>query len=340
MAGILGQYPGYNIGNALSRGTDAFMRAYEMGERSDARKAQLERQKQQDAMQQQLFDMQKQSFQTPEQKYQQSIDIAKEEAKIKAQYADPKPVFGGTGVSNQAMNYAITLRPKIESGQASPQEQAIYNMSVQQLTKPQVIKAPDGTVYERPGIDISRVFGGGQPAAQQTTSAQPTGPNVLFEAKPEDVKPVPVEKTRMLALSQSGLRGLDAAEKLLFDAKGQLNTSLLYKMKSPSRAAITSGALGEDASMLYSALVGAVRDKLRLESGAAIPVEEAAEEALRFMPGPFDTEKTAKFKLNSIRQVLQDQNMWAGIGVEGADKQANTQTQQTTNNDPLGLFGE
>ena len=267
-----------------------------------------------------------------------SPSVALAAKKFALEAGEQKPAFGGTGATNQAMNYAITLRPKIDSGTATPQEQAIYNMSVQRLTKPQVYRAPDGSVVEIPGMNIDQIFGGtaqpGQPQQPKSTSDITT----LFDPVPEEAKPIPTEKTRMLSLSQSGVSGLDRAEKIIFGDDGSgFNRGVLTTLFGAPAGAISSGMMGEEASQAYSSLLGAVRDKLRLESGAAIPVEEAQEELKRYLPGPFDSAKTAKMKLDSIRAVLNDYQSYGGIGLNVPETK---KTEKAPSSDPLNLFGD
>jgi len=136
-------------------------------------------------------------------------------------------------------------------------------------------------------------------------------------------KPVPTEKTRLLTISESGKKGVDDVESILFNEDGSLNRGVVAALNAPFGTA-ASGALGQAASQAYNQIIGAIRDKLRLESGAVIGEEEMAREMQRYLPGIFDTPEVARKKLDALRDVMDSYQELGGRGVveQGKDKVA------------------
>lgn len=151
----------------------------------------------------------------------------------------------------------------------------------------------------------------GQAFPQGAKISRPSAVNVNV-GNPD--APVQTEKTRLLAIAGSGSKAIKSAEKMFFK-DGVYNIGLAKTLALPDAAA-ASGVLGEEASQAYSAVFGAVQDKLRLESGAAIPEAEVKMAMRRYLPAPFDTEDSARKKLKSLSDTL---DLYNELGARGID---------------------
>ena len=147
-----------------------------------------------------------------------------------------------------------------------------------------------------------------------------------------------------------GTAGFDAIKnaKDLFWKDGEYNSQLAKTLALPD-VATASGVLGAEASQAYNSLYGAVQDKLRLESGAAIPPAEIKQAMRRYAPAPFDTEATAKQKVDSLYDTLETYTILSSRGIDVTElvkkgvtldemkNMGGEQQSKTTKADPLGL---
>ena len=122
----------------------------------------------------------------------------------------------------------------------------------------------------------------------------PTSPLTAIAGGPAEK--LSAEAAGKTALVEQGLRDTVRFEKLIFDKKGNLNRGIVTLLNSPYIP--PSGK----ARRAYSAIFNAINARLRLESGAAVPEPEVVRAMKAFLPAPLDDKKTAKFKVDRMKE--------------------------------------
>lgn len=102
------------------------------------------------------------------------------------------------------------------------------------------------------------------------------------------------ENAGKIAMQQQAITDIQEARKIIFAPNGQIRKAVLFQSELPG------GGVNEESRMLASKIENAIAAKLRLETGAAAPVEEVRNIAKRFMPTIFDSKKSAADKLDRL----------------------------------------
>lgn len=102
------------------------------------------------------------------------------------------------------------------------------------------------------------------------------------------------EVAAKITLINQGERLVSDVNSKLFGQNGRINNELL--------AGMLTNAPGTEGRQLRQKLKGAIRNKLRVESGAAIGDKEAEAELEVYLPSVFDNEATKQDKLNRLQQ--------------------------------------
>lgn len=102
------------------------------------------------------------------------------------------------------------------------------------------------------------------------------------------------EVAAKITLINQGERLVSDVNSKLFGQNGRINNELL--------AGMLTNAPGTEGRQLRQKLKGAIRNKLRVESGASIGDEEAEAELEVYLPSVFDNEATKQDKLNRLQQ--------------------------------------
>lgn len=117
----------------------------------------------------------------------------------------------------------------------------------------------------------------------------------------EDPGGMTAETAGKVAMLRQGSSDVDTVEQLLFP-NGKFDRMLAAAASVP----FTAGMPGNtNARKIYSAVHNAVQAKLRAETGAAAPDAEVANIVKRFMPGPLDTDESARDKVTRLRAFMQ-----------------------------------
>lgn len=106
------------------------------------------------------------------------------------------------------------------------------------------------------------------------------------------------EAAGKLEMVQSGLSDLKLAKDILMPG-GNVNKKRIFEMSMPG-----GGLPKSEGREAKAYLLNAMEGKIRIESGAAVPDQEMARLALRFMPSLLDSDKLVKAKLNRLGSYL------------------------------------
>lgn len=109
---------------------------------------------------------------------------------------------------------------------------------------------------------------------------------------------LPPEQSGKLAMVRQAKLDVDRAEGVLFDKEGKLRKDVVLMSKAPG------GGLGQDARLANTYIRNAVSAKYRMETGAAGNQAEVDDIMSRFMPSVLDNDKTAKDKINRLREFM------------------------------------
>ena len=106
------------------------------------------------------------------------------------------------------------------------------------------------------------------------------------------------ESAGKLGMVQSGLSDLKLAKDILMPG-GEVNKKRIFEMSMPG-----GGMPKSEGREAKAYLLNAMEGKIRIESGAAVPDQEMARLALRFMPSLLDSDELVKAKLNRLESYL------------------------------------
>lgn len=223
--------------------------------------------------------------------------------------------FPGQSMDASVYNTLVAYNEKRRQGiPTTPQEDAAYSIAYQRAARPQRWTTPDGSMWEAPGIDVSAfappgngapatppapqqvIQGGAQPSAPPLTQPPPGGPQTMAPGARQLVgpgdKPASAEGAARIALVAEAKDALAQAERELFpNGRYDRTRSTLAYSRVPGPGAET-----------HNAMWRAVANRLRIESGAAQPDSEVSAMLARYMPRPWDSEQTARQKLEGLKQ--------------------------------------
>lgn len=106
------------------------------------------------------------------------------------------------------------------------------------------------------------------------------------------------EAAKIKGLVESGLTGVADMERFLFDDKGKLRNDLILQQNLPA------WLNGPEGKKLTSAAYWAADAELRLKTGAQAPESEIRRQAAALLPGIRDSEESARYKIQALRQYL------------------------------------
>lgn len=231
--------------------------------------------------------------------------------------------FPGQSMDASVYNTLVAYNEKRRQGiPTTPQEDAAYSIAYQRASRPQRWTTPDGSMWEAPGIDVSAFAAPGNgapatpPAPQQviqggaqpglTGGAPPSGPGAapLTGAGAQTMapgarqlvgpgdKPATAEGAARVALVAEARDALAQAEREFFP-NGRYDRT---------RATLAYSRVPGPGAETHNAMWRAVANRLRIESGAAQPDAEVAAMLTRYMPRPWDSEQTARQKIEAMKQ--------------------------------------
>jgi len=231
--------------------------------------------------------------------------------------------FPGQSMDASVYNTLLAYNEKRRQGiPTTPQEDAAYSIAYQRASRPQRWTTPDGSMWEAPGIDVSAftapgngapatppppqqvIQGGSQPGL--TGGAPPSGPGAapLTGAGAQTMapgarqlvgpgdKPATAEGAARVALVAEARDALAQAEREFFPG-GRYDRT---------RATLAYSRVPGPGAETHNAMWRAVANRLRIESGAAQPDAEVAAMLTRYMPRPWDSEQTARQKIEGLKQ--------------------------------------
>lgn len=231
--------------------------------------------------------------------------------------------FPGQSMDASVYNTLVAYNEKRRQGiPTTPQEDAAYSIAYQRAARPQRWTTPDGSMWEAPGIDVSAfaapgngapatppapqqvIQGGAQPGVSGGTppltpgavplpgaGAQTMAPGARQLVGPGD-KPASAEGAARVALVAEARDALAQAEREYFPS-GRYDRT---------RATLAYSRVPGPGAETHNAMWRAVANRLRIESGAAQPDAEVAAMLARYMPRPWDSEQTARQKLEGLKQ--------------------------------------
>ena len=222
--------------------------------------------------------------------------------------------FPGQSMDASVYNTLVAYNEKRRQGiPTTPQEDAAYSIAYQRASRPQRWTTPDGSMWEAPGIDVSAFAppGNGAPTtapapqqviqggAQSNATAPPTpagGPQTMAPGARQLIgpgeKPASAEGAARIALVAEARDALAQAEREYFP-NGRYDRT---------RATLAYSRVPGPGAETHNAMWRAVANRLRIESGAAQPDAEVAAMLTRYMPRPWDSEQTARQKIEGLKQ--------------------------------------
>lgn len=212
-------------------------------------------------------------------------------AGLKKLYPGQDTGFKGTGMDAQAFNALMTANQLQSAGKPVPPDVAMRAKIGQQwVSRPKTVTTPEGT-YERPGVDVSWMYGA--PSAPPEEGA-PAGATKIGTKPPTEGEKSASNFANMMIQSAPNIQNIERQGFIM----GPLDYQTLIEERVPM-----GNYVADPTAQLYAnsakVWIGA---KLRKESGAAIPPDEIASEFKRFFPVPGDSLAVVKQKARARAQ--------------------------------------
>lgn len=228
-----------------------------------------------------------------------AADIGIKSAKIQKQGP-----FAGTSMTAQSMNTLLALSPKMEAGEADPQEEQLYRLAYGYLSKPRVEtrETDQGTTTVRvPGQDMSAFH-------------RPEG----FAGDEEVIG----QKSAKFSDGQSNAAGFAnriVASLEIFNeltAAGYDPTNLRDYAAGNLPGALSGYATSAEGQSYLAAKEDFITAVLRKESGAAISVSEFKKEDRKYFPQPGEGPEVIEQKRRARQRALESMKAQSGPAYE------------------------
>jgi hypothetical protein len=228
-----------------------------------------------------------------------AADIGIKSAKIQKQGP-----FAGTSMTAQSMNTLLALSPKIEKGEATPEEEQLYRLAYGYLSKPRVEtrETDQGTTTVRvPGQDMSAFhrpegFAGDEEIIGQKSAKFSEG------------------QSNAAAFANRMVASLDIFNELT--GAGYDPTNLRDYAAGNLPGALSGYATSSEGQSYLAAKEDFITAVLRKESGAAISVSEFKKEDRKYFPQPGEGKDVIEQKRRARQRALESMKALSGPAYE------------------------
>lgn len=228
-----------------------------------------------------------------------AADIGIKSAKLQKQGP-----FAGTSMTAQSMNTLLALSPKMEAGDADPQEEQLYRLAYGYLSKPRVEtrETDQGTTTVRvPGQDMSAFyrpegFAEGEEVVGQTSAKFTEG------------------QSNAAAFANRMNAGLMIFNELT--SGGYDPTNFQDYLASNLPRSVSGFASTAEGQRYMAAKTDFITAVLRKESGAAISVSEFEKEDRKYFPQPGEGPEVVEQKREARARALQSMIAQSGPAYE------------------------
>ena len=219
----------------------------------------------------------------------------------KAQKSGP---FAGTSMTAQSMNTLLSLSPKMEAGNADPQEEQLYRLAYGYLSKPRVEtrETDQGTTTVRvPGQDMSAFH-------------RPEG----FAADEEVIGQTSAKFTEGQSNAAAFANRMDAGLSIFDEltASGYDPTKFRDYVASNLPKSVSGFVATPEGQRYMAAKTDFITAVLRKESGAAISVSEFEKEDRKYFPQPGEGPEVVEQKRLARQRALQSMIAQSGPAYE------------------------
>ena len=234
------------------------------------------------------------------------IDAAykKADIEIKAAKLQKQGPFAGTSMTAQSMNTLLALSPKMEAGDADPQEEQLYRLAYGYLSKPRVEtrETDQGTTTVRvPGQDMSAFY-------------RPEGFSEDEEVIGRTSAKFTESQSNAAAFANRMAAGLDIFDELT--TSGYDPTKFRDYVASNLPKSVSGFVATPEGQRYMAAKTDFITAVLRKESGAAISVSEFEKEDRKYFPQPGEGRDVIEQKRKARQRALESMKAQSGPAYE------------------------